>query len=73
LPCIPYEHHPTAVVERDHRHLGDGVVTALDQPHLSDKFVAYAYYDTVEISNMMPSVLDPTTSPYNLWEGRRLI
>ena len=71
-PCIPYEHGPTAIVERDHRNLQDGVVAALDQPHLGKEYIAYAYFDTLDKHNMMPSRLNPTTSPQILWDGHKI-
>ena len=71
-PCIPYKHDTTSIVERDHRNLQDGVVTALDQPHLNDKYVAYAYFDVMDKQNMMPSSRNPTTTPQIMWDGHKI-
>ena len=72
LPCIPYEHRETSTVERDHRNLGDGVVKALDQPHLTPKYIAFAYYHCVDTQNMLPSLLSPATTPQLLWDNKKI-
>jgi hypothetical protein len=67
LPCIPYKHNTTLHVERSHQSIENRVVTALDLPHLSDNYVAYAYFDVVDKLNFMPSLLRPDTTPHNVW------
>jgi hypothetical protein len=72
LPCIPYKHNTTKKVERRHQTLGDRVVTALDLPHLSDKYVAYAYYDVMRSLNNMPTLLNPKSTPHIEWWGSKV-
>jgi hypothetical protein len=73
LPCIPYKHNTTSHVERRHQVIQDRVVTALNKPHLSDKFVAFAYFDVISNLNFMPSLLSPESTPHNEWfKGAKL-
>jgi hypothetical protein len=71
-PCVPYCHDTTSIVEKDHQSLQNRVVTALAQPHLSSKYVAYAYYDVLDKLNMMPHSLAGDTSSQIMWDGSKI-
>jgi hypothetical protein len=71
-PCVPYCHDTTSIVEKDHQSLQNRVVTALDQEHLSSKYVAYAYYDVLDKLNMMPHSLNGDTSSQIMWDGSKI-
>jgi hypothetical protein len=72
-PCIPHEHFQIGLVERFHRSLEDSIVKCIsNKPHLTMQYWGFAYNDIIMKSNILPTILRPTTTPYELWHGYKL-
>ena len=72
-PCIPHEHFQIGIVERFHRSLEDSIVKCIsNKPHLTMQYWGFAYNDIIMKSNILPTILRPTTTPYELWHGCKL-
>jgi len=72
-PCIPHEHYQIGLVERFHRSLEDSIVKCIsNKPHLTMQYWGFAYNDIIMKSNILPTILRPTTTPYELWHGSKL-
>jgi len=72
LPCIPHEHNTLGDIERDNRTIKENVIKNLaNKDHLNERYWGMCYSYILDTMDIMPHPEDPSTTPYELWYGKK--